>query len=246
MLPQLRRPPTAPPEELGLAPERFGAFTDAVYSIAMTLLVLDVRLPAGLSIADIPTHLREVWPNAVSYAVSFFALGILWTGHQYDHALLRRTDIIFTATGLTYLLLVALVPFSSGALGEYPNIPITHALYGLNLTAATLVGLLNVLYALGPGRLSHPHLDPRVVQMVTRRQAIMVLGYGLAALLAFVSTWLSGLLFVVTPLAFVPSRRMEHQLFRAARQVQAYRVHEDAERAREDTLEHGLAPIARR
>ncbi|PYE51818.1 TMEM175 family protein [Deinococcus yavapaiensis] len=223
----------AEPEDLGLSTERFGAFTDAVFSIAMTLLVLEVHLPSGLAVSDIPEHLQEVLPSLVSYAVSFLTLGVLWTGHQYYHALLRRSDLVFTSTGLLYLLLVALVPFSTGALGEYPSVPLVHMVFGLNLTAATLVGLVNVLYALAPGRLAHPDLDPEVVRMVTRRQGLMVLGYALAAVLAFVSPWLSGILFLVTPLAFIPSRRMEHSLFAAAAQVRGAQEHEDTVRLRQ-------------
>ena len=70
-----------------MSPNRLEAFSDGVFAIAITLLVLDIHVPEPMSGTDLAGQLGAQWPSYVAYAVSFLTIGIIWINH---HAMIRR------------------------------------------------------------------------------------------------------------------------------------------------------------
>ena len=68
-------------------PNRLEAFSDGVFAIAITLLVLDIHVPDPTATASLAAALGDQWPSYVAYAVSFLTIGIIWINH---HAMIRR------------------------------------------------------------------------------------------------------------------------------------------------------------
>ena len=101
--------------------QRFDALTDGVFAIAMTLLVLELRIPEGVTAGDFPRALAE---NAIKlwvYALSFASLGLAWLGRatlRDASDSVRRGEALLT---LVYLFLVTLVPFASLLVGRFEN-----------------------------------------------------------------------------------------------------------------------------
>ncbi|MEY2475459.1 MAG: potassium channel family protein [Actinomycetota bacterium] len=96
---------------------RLETFADGVFAIAVTLLVLDIRLPEGDgSLAD---RLGDAWPAYVAYALSFITIGIMWANHHSIFELIDRTSHGLIVANLLLLLMVAFLPFPTKVLGDY-------------------------------------------------------------------------------------------------------------------------------
>jgi uncharacterized membrane protein len=114
---------------------RLDSLSDAIFAFAMTLLVLEIRLPGGLPITDNATliaHLRTLGSELLAYAISFFVLAAHWRG---DIALRHGETVTPTVLGwaLVYLFFVTAVPFSSSVVGHYGDLPAAVWLYAANM-----------------------------------------------------------------------------------------------------------------
>jgi uncharacterized membrane protein len=120
-----------------VSPARTEAFSDGVFSIAATLLVLDLKVPA--TNGDLLSALAHLWPSYASYAVSFLTIGIIWMNHHTIFAHLRRVDRPLQVLNLLLLLVVALIPFPTSILATYlesgHDQGAAGAIYGLVMTA---------------------------------------------------------------------------------------------------------------
>lgn len=130
-------------EDHGMTVGRVAAFSDGIFAIAMTLLVLSIDVPRGLrTSAQIGHALRSEIPAVLTYALSFAVIGRYWIGH---HRFLREVTRVtdgFLGLNLLLLGLIALIPFPTNVLGEYGSDP-----YSVSLYAAT-IGCTGAAFAL--------------------------------------------------------------------------------------------------
>ncbi|MGH2985678.1 MAG: TMEM175 family protein, partial [Solirubrobacterales bacterium] len=124
---------------------RIVAFSDGVFAIAITLLVLTLEVPGGAD--DLGQELRDRSDEFLAYALSFAVLGKLWLSHHRFFGSLGRFDGTLLALNLLYLAFVALVPFTSDLLGNYSGETVAVIAYALNLAAVSLVFTISVRYA---------------------------------------------------------------------------------------------------
>jgi len=125
--------------EAGLQTERLSVLTDGVYAIAITLLVLDVKVPEHLSPGQVPLALLDNIPKFVTYLIGFTACAIGWTFTYLSPSLVRRGGASHLICTLLSLLAVGLLPFSSALMGNYPDLPWGVAAYGADV--ALLAGM---------------------------------------------------------------------------------------------------------
>jgi uncharacterized membrane protein len=149
-----------------LAFERVLFFSDAVFAIAITLLVIDLRLPdlgPHASNDDVIEALRAMAPRLFAYALSFATIGLYWLSHwrRYHHVV--RVDSRLAGINLLLLGLVALIPFPTGLIGQYGDTPIAVAFYAVTLSAAGIMGSVSWLYA-DRAELTTPGLSPQFIQ----------------------------------------------------------------------------------
>jgi len=197
---------------------RLEAFSDGVFAIAGTLLVLELRVPDDTS--DLSAALLRLWPAYAAYLVSFLTIGIIWVNH---HTLLehcRRVDRRFLYLNLLLLIAVGIVPFPTALVGQYilSEHGATAALvvYGLGglLIAIAFTGVF--LYATHDQRLVGDGVAPRRIREEGRLFPIGLAAYTLGIALAFVAPVASlavyGLtaLFYALPLLPLPSRAASH------------------------------------
>ena len=97
---------------------RLEAFSDGVFAIAITLLVLEVPVPEAES-GRLAEALLHQWPSYASYVVSFLIIGIIWVNHRAMFEQIRRIDRMVLFLNLLLLLCVAFVPFPTGLLADY-------------------------------------------------------------------------------------------------------------------------------
>jgi uncharacterized membrane protein len=131
---------------LRLRTNRLEAFSDGVFAIAITLLVLELGVPES-SVDDPLAAILEEWPSYVAYLVSFASVGAIWLEHNTITEHLRQTDTVLIRLNLLLLFVVSFLPFPTGLLSEYhgdtsaERVAVT--LYGVTLLAAsTMVSVL--------------------------------------------------------------------------------------------------------
>lgn len=133
-------------EERGSAGyERTVAFSDGVFAIAITLLVLGIEvpdLPDSRAAEELPGELNDLVQQVISYFVGFAVIGLFWMEHHRFFARLRAFDQGLLVANLAFLSLISLMPFTTGVFGRYGDVSIAVVLYALNVAAANLVAVL--------------------------------------------------------------------------------------------------------
>ena len=130
---------------------RVVAFSDGVFAIAITLLVLALEIPAGLD--DLGQQLRDRGDEFFAYGLSFAVIGALWIAHHDFFATLARFNGRLMVLNLAYLAFIALIPFSSSVLGSYAGQSTAVIVYALNMLAVSLVFTAQNAYAYRAGLL---------------------------------------------------------------------------------------------
>jgi len=122
--------------------ERLTFFSDAVFAIAITLLVIEIRPPVlhGASETELQNALAALIPNYVGFVVSFFVIGRFWLGHHRLFGQLARADDRLTFANLLLLLGIAFLPFPTAVFSEYVQLKTATLLYAGWLV---MLGLLN-------------------------------------------------------------------------------------------------------
>jgi uncharacterized membrane protein len=163
----------------GLSKGRLEAFSDGVFAIAITLLVLDIAVPAG-SGDNLLEAVGRQWPSYLGYLVSFATIGAVWLAHSVITDYLGRVDAVLVRINLLLLLAVAFLPFPTRLLVEYVGKEgserVAATLYGLNLFLASLLVSSMWHYAVRQ-QLVRPDADDDEVELLTRRLTPGLAGY---------------------------------------------------------------------
>ena len=134
--------------------ERVVFLSDGLFAIALTVLVLELRLPGLPASADesqLEAALRELVPRFFAYALSFSIISLYWMAHWRRFQLIQRADARLAYLNLTQLAFIALIPFPTALIGEHGDLPIAVVLYAVTLSAAGLTGVVAGVYASSAG-----------------------------------------------------------------------------------------------
>ena len=205
-------------QPLGIGTGRLEAFSDGVLAIAITLLVLELSVPAG-SDDDLVGAIRGEWRSYLAYTVSFSTVGALWLAHSTITRYLGRTNPLFVRLNLLFLLVVSFLPFPTRVLGEYSGddepARVATTFYGLTLLAAAL--LVAVLWRCAVGSDLIREETPRAeVQALTLQLTpglagyVVLLGLGLFAPTVAVVGYLVLALALIVPFGLVKAARAHH------------------------------------
>ena len=153
--------PPSTRRERTLELDRVVNFSDAVFAIAMTLLVLSLHLPLTLDTKysghALDNHLwhefHDVLPNLFGYALSFAVISRTWLAHHHAFRVIERIDHTFINLNLLMLAFVALAPFPTEVFGTYPQSSTATVVYAASISAVTLAFTALWLYASNGGRL---------------------------------------------------------------------------------------------
>lgn len=183
---------------------RLETFSDGVFAIAATLLILDVSLPAG-GTGSLAHQLAHLWPSYAGYAVSFVTIGVMWINHHAVFKLIDHIDRTFLTINVIFLLLIAFVPFPTHVLALHLHRDAQTAafFYGLMLTLTAVMWQAVWFYASTGRRLLSADADLRVVRGITRAFLPGVPIYAIAMLSALVSSWLSVVLYAAITTFYV-------------------------------------------
>ena len=183
--------------------DRFNAFTDGVFAIAITLLVLELTVPAANG--RLLPALADQWHEFLGYLISFVFIGGMWVSHAGMTKLMRQADTLAYGIDLLMLLFVGVLPFSTNLLVTHlsgPDVEAAVVIYGVNVLLASLLLSLLMFYIASERSLvvdgvADETLDAKV------RQRWIVIGLNVAAiaLIVFLPLAAVGLYLVMTFLA---------------------------------------------
>ncbi len=181
---------------------RLEAFTDAVIAIVMTIMVLNLRPPAGHGFGD----LRPLVPKLLVYALSFTFLAIYWNNHHHLMQVVERIDgrVLWANMGLLFAL--SLTPAATGWLGEHPRDTAPVVAYGLVLLLSAIAYFLltRALLALHPA-------DSQLARAIgsDRKGRISAVAYVVGVVVAIFEPWVAIAIYVgVAVVWLVPDRRI--------------------------------------
>ena len=189
---------------------RIEAFSDGVFPIAITLLVIEIGVPhvegEGTTLFG---ALVEQWPSYLGYAISFLQIGVIWANHHNRFRFIVRSDHLLLFLNILFLMCVAFIPFPTALLADYLLSPVAErtttagAVYAGTLAVTAVFFTLLWLYAAANYRLVNRNLDPSLLRAMTRRYVFGMVAYLVAFALAFVNVAASLILIVVLALLFV-------------------------------------------
>lgn len=163
----------------GLRTGRLEAFSDGVFAIAVTLLVLDLAVPASAS-KHLLRSIAELWPSYLAYVASFSTIGATWLGHNAITEYLERVNTVFVRLNLLLLLVISFLPFPTRLFADYigqdSNERVAATIYGLTFLVASTLLLVLWRYALHAG-LVRPDAEDEEIQLLTQRLTPGLGGY---------------------------------------------------------------------
>lgn len=172
---------------------RLEAFSDAVFAIAITLLIIEVPIPEVEGSESLGDALLDQWPSYFAYALSFATIGVMWINHHWLFRDIARTNQNVLILNLLLLLAIAFVPFPTAVLAEYmrEDEQLLAATLAYGGTFAVIAILWNALWTyVRTAGLLLPSLSQARIATVTRRNAMGVI-YVLALPLALISPWIT-------------------------------------------------------
>ena len=127
--------------------KRIYSLTDATFGVAMTILILSVEIPEGLSVDKLHEILfDQILPALFIYILSFIILGSFWNETHYHNHLIFKSDVVISWLYIFFLMFICIIPFSSSFVIHYPNEKQSILFYLLNVLCANITNLLIVSY----------------------------------------------------------------------------------------------------
>ena len=190
---------------------RIEAFSDAVFAIAITLLIIEIGVPhldEDPPGTTLPQALVGLWPSFLAYVISFLQIGVIWANHHNRFRFIERSDHGLLFLNILFLMCVAFIPFPTALLAEYlegtaGERETAGVIYAGTLAVTAVFFTLLWLYAATNRRLVDRGLDPSLLRAMTRRYLLGTVAYVLVFLLAFVNVAASLALIVALALLFV-------------------------------------------
>jgi uncharacterized membrane protein len=200
--------------KLNMASGRLEALGDGIFSIAMTILVLEIALPqvSGDNWKDFTTALHHVWYDLLCYAISFVVLGIMWYGHRLMFEYIAKTNRYFIFMGILFYMVVCLVPFSTRFLAKSPLQWYSTMVYGINLSLCNLTLYCQWRYGISKPQMLHREIPEEVRKEATVLFLLSPVVYGIAIILSFFIPWASISIFVATPIIYLLPNRIDKYL----------------------------------
>lgn len=158
--------------------DRIIFFSDAIFAIVMTLLVLNIpvpNLPPGSAATELPNRVFDLWPKFLSYVLSFLVIGTYWVAHHGAFRHFRSYDTTLVWLNLLFLLSISFMPFPTALLGEHGEHQFTVALYAISFAIPRLILALLWWHAMRGRIVLSDSLDARTLKYhLTRSLAIPV------------------------------------------------------------------------
>jgi uncharacterized membrane protein len=189
---------------------RLETLVDGIFAVAMTLLVLDIRLPEGLHLesnSDLLSHFSSVGQSFTVYVFSFVVLAMFWIAHNYQFHLLDRVDRLLLWINLGFLLMTTMVPFTTNLVASHAHLSLAVSVYALNIALLGIALLMHVSWLMRHPSLGSSGLTPALGRRIQHRLALLCVVPLLAAAIApYAPVWAVRSLLLLVVMHFLPHR----------------------------------------
>ena len=197
--------------------ERIILFSDAVFAISITLLVIELKLPTLEQVTDstLVNALLCIWPHFFSFILSFMIIGIYWVAHHRMFNFVTNYDNKLIWLNLFFLFFIVMMPFSSNIYGVYGGLNTAFSLYVFNISMISFFNFLLYHYISRPTKkLSHGLENPRLVKYYKTRTCIVPVCFGIGLIISFLGTssWII-IMGRMSPLLIIPGMRIVKKIF---------------------------------
>ena len=135
---------------------RILALSDGVFAIALTLLTLEIVVPAATADDELGKALLDIWPRYLAYALSFLVIARFWVIHHQTFRLIVRDDATLVWLNFLLLFFIAFLPFPTAVLGGHEGAPAAAVLYATAVCLTSASSAAYLWYATGRGKLLRP------------------------------------------------------------------------------------------
>ncbi len=196
---------------------RLEAFSDGVFAIAITLLIIEIKVPSheDLKNQTLFQYIGHQWPKYFAYVLSFINIGIYWANHHYLFKFFKNTNHVFNLLNVFFLMAIAFLPYPAGILGEYIMEPehtrTAVAFYAFAMCLPAMGYFMIWIYAINNKSIINIKLSSRFIKSLTLQYAISNLLYIVAFIISFFSAIASITLSVALTLVYLlPSKKPEY------------------------------------
>jgi uncharacterized membrane protein len=181
-----------------------------VFAVALTLLVLDIRLPEGLPAPSnevLAAQLSSLERHFVIYVVTFVVIGMYWINHHIQFHFIERTNRTLIWINLAYLMILSFLPFATDLVGDHARLELPCQIYGIALLALTAASFAHVEYLARHRSLASADFNDDVVRLLRRRVALFAVVPIVSMAVAYVDTRMALYTYILLGVVhFVPGR----------------------------------------
>jgi uncharacterized membrane protein len=167
--------------------DRVNGFSDAVFAVAITLLILTLDVPSVSDISQLSNEMKDLWPKFQGFLISFVIIGAFWISHHFIFRYIKRHKPLMLWINLFFLMFIVLLPFSTDLMSEYNDSVLAVVFYDLNMIAASLSLLLLWWYVSYKFKMVDENLDPALRWHLSLNFLTMPTIFALSAVIAFIS-----------------------------------------------------------
>ena len=197
-----------PAVHVGSSPHRIAGLADGIFAVAMTLLVLDVKLPNGevyTTNHDLLQRIVSLERTYVIYFVSFIVLGMYWVAHHAVFHYIRYVDHTLLWINLFFLFVITSVPFGTDMLGDHSTLTFPYLYFGGKVLLLSSLLLGQIVYLRRHPELAQGSLTSAIVRQFVKRTAIFVMVPVLSMLAVFYNMRLALYIYFLLPVVhFLP------------------------------------------
>jgi len=170
--------PSSPKRVRGFEKNRLEALADGIFAVALTLLVLDIKLPETVTYQsndELWRRLLDLERHFAVYVISFVVIGMYWISHHIQFHFIRYTDRKLIWINLFYLLLISFVPFTTDLVGDHEDLVLPVEIYGISLLGLSAFSYMHLEYLLHHPYLTSREFTPEVCDLIKRRVLMFTL-----------------------------------------------------------------------
>lgn len=192
---------------------RIEAFSDGVIAIVITLLVLEIRIPEihQLTNAGALEAIMHLAPKLAAFFVSFVTVAIFWVNHHHFYHPITKSDGALLWHNNHLLFWLAVIPFATAFVGDYPGISLVVAVYGMVLFMAAAAFALMVRHVFFRSDLLPDTITRTMRRAQMRHTVVGMIAYAVSVGIAFVHPYAAIAVFVMVPLYYFLPRKIAHQ-----------------------------------
>jgi uncharacterized membrane protein len=195
-----------------LSVHRMEALGDGIYAVAMTLLVIDLKLPAEELIhgnVELINAVARLFPKFLSWIISFFVLAMFWYGHHRTFSQVRHVTGALATLMISQLAFVSLMPFCSSLSGEFASAMFSQSFYSVNMSVLAIFALLIARYVYRHPELSSTPMPLNFYRATRFRTLSLVVIGALAIGLAMLAPRYGNMMYMLMAVTMRISRRIE-------------------------------------